>query len=75
MGNPVVHFEVVGRDAEALQGFYRDAFGWQMRPSGPGYAMAYPGVEGGVNGGVGQAMNGAWVTSPSMSRSPTSRRR
>jgi predicted enzyme related to lactoylglutathione lyase len=58
MGNPVVHFEVVGRDAEALQGFYRDAFGWQMRPSGPGYAMAYPGVEGGVNGVVGQAMNG-----------------
>ena len=58
MGNPVVHFEVVGRDAEALQAFYRDAFGWQMQPSGPGYAMAYPGVEGGVNGGVGAAPGG-----------------
>jgi hypothetical protein len=22
MGNPVVHFEVVGKDAAALQGFY-----------------------------------------------------
>ena len=58
MGNPVVHFEVVGRDAEALQGFYRDAFGWQMRPSGPDYAMAYSGVEGSVNGGVGAAPGG-----------------
>ncbi|MDQ3892860.1 MAG: VOC family protein, partial [Actinomycetota bacterium] len=58
MGNPVVHFEVVGRDAEALQGFYRDAFDWQMQPSGPGYAMAHPGEEGGINGGIGAAMEG-----------------
>jgi uncharacterized protein len=56
MGNPVVHFEVVGRDDEALQGFFRDAFDWQMRPSGPGYAMAHPGEEGGINGGIGAAI-------------------
>ena len=58
MGNPVVHFEVVGRDAEALQGFYRDAFEWQMLPSGPDYAMAHPGVEGGIDGGVGASPEG-----------------
>src|SRR5215207_2447413 len=53
MSNPIVHVEVVGEDAEALQSFYRDAFDWQMLPSGPDYAMAHPGVEGGINGGVG----------------------
>src|SRR3712207_9340391 len=55
MGNPVVHFEVVGRDAEALQSFYKEAFDWQMQvQSGPPpYAMAYPGAERGINGGVG----------------------
>jgi predicted enzyme related to lactoylglutathione lyase len=46
MSNPIVHVEVVGEDGEALQSFFRDAFDWQMRPSGSGYAMAHPGVEG-----------------------------
>src|SRR3712207_9594259 len=55
MGNPVVHFEVVGRDAEALQSFYKEAFDWQMevQPGPPPYAMAYPSAERGINGGVG----------------------
>ncbi|HEY2945010.1 MAG TPA: VOC family protein [Vicinamibacteria bacterium] len=59
MGNPVVHFEVVGRDAGALQGFYREAFGWRIEPQVPGYAMALPNAEDGINGGVGAAPNGA----------------
>jgi predicted enzyme related to lactoylglutathione lyase len=58
MSNPIVHVEVVGEDAEALQSFYRDAFDWQMLPSGPDYAMAHPGVEGGINGGVGASQEG-----------------
>ena len=58
MSNPIVHVEVVGKDAEALQGFYRDAFDWQMQPSGPDYAMAHPGVEGGIDGGVGASPEG-----------------
>jgi predicted enzyme related to lactoylglutathione lyase len=58
MSNLIVHVEVVGEDAEALQGFYRDAFDWQMVPSGPDYAMAHPGVEGGINGGVGASPTG-----------------
>jgi uncharacterized protein len=49
---------VVGRDAEGLQRFYRDAFGWQMVPAIPGYAMAHPGGEGGIAGGVGAAPGG-----------------
>ena len=55
-----MHFEVVGRDAQALQGFYKDAFDWQMEEATPGfYTMAYPSAEGGINGGIGAAMNGA----------------
>jgi predicted enzyme related to lactoylglutathione lyase len=52
MGSAVTHFEIVGTDAGALQAFYRDAFGWQMQPSVPGYAMALTGGEG-IDGGVG----------------------
>jgi hypothetical protein len=58
MGNPVTHFEVVGKDAQALQSFYGDAFGWRMEPSMPTYAMAYPGEEASINGGIGAAMDG-----------------
>ena len=58
MSNPIVHVEVVGEDAEALQVFYRDAFDWQMQPSGPDYAMAHPGVESGIDGGVGASPEG-----------------
>ena len=58
MSNPIVHVEVVGEDAEALQSFYRDAFDWQVLPAGPGYAMVHPGVEEGINGGVGAAPEG-----------------
>jgi|SRR5215207_3928495 len=57
-GNPVVHFEVVGSDAQALQSFYQDAFDWQMEPVVPNYAMARPGGEDGINGGIGAAMDG-----------------
>ena len=58
MSNPIVHVEVVGEGSEALQSFYGDAFDWQMLPSGPGYAMARPGVEGGINGGIGASPEG-----------------
>jgi predicted enzyme related to lactoylglutathione lyase len=30
MGNPVVHFEVIGKDGEALQSFYSELFGWKI---------------------------------------------
>jgi uncharacterized protein len=58
MGYPVTHFEIVGKDAVALQKFYGAAFGWEMKQQIPGYAMAMPGAKEGINGGVGAAMNG-----------------
>jgi uncharacterized protein len=58
MPNPGVHFQVVGKDLEALQGFYKDAFDWQIQPAIPGYATVIPGGDVGINGGIGGGMNG-----------------
>jgi len=33
MSNPVVHFEVVGKDGSKLQKFYGDLFGWRSAPT------------------------------------------
>ena len=30
MPNPVVHFEIVGRDGDRLMQFYRDVFDWEI---------------------------------------------
>ena len=35
MPNPVTWFEIIGKDAQGLQKFYRDVFGWKMTPPGP----------------------------------------
>ena len=61
MGQPVVHFEIVGRDAAALQKYYSELFGWEIDANNP---MQYGivqreanlnpdgiGIGGGVGGG------------------------
>ncbi len=35
MANPVVHAEIIGRDPERLQAFYRELFGWEVDTSAP----------------------------------------
>lgn len=30
MGQPVVHFEVIGKDGEKLQSYYSELFGWEV---------------------------------------------
>ena len=56
MANPVVHFEVLGSDAETLKRFYGEAFSWQMQDVMEGsYYMVDTGAENGVAGGVGAA--------------------
>jgi uncharacterized protein len=35
MGQPVIHFEVIGRDPEKLRSYYGDLFGWEFDTSGP----------------------------------------
>jgi len=61
MGNPVVHFEIVGKDSQALQRFYKQVFDWQIGPPIPGagisYALVDPHGEAGINGGIGGGMD------------------
>lgn len=35
MGQPVIHFEVIGRDPEKLRAYYGELFGWEFDTSGP----------------------------------------
>ena len=59
MGNPVVHFEIIGKDANALKRFYGEAFSWEFGPpmhgAGPReYMIANTGVDGSIRGGIGE---------------------
>ena len=59
----VVWFEVAGQDADNLQQFYGELFGWSFRKDGPpGYGIV-DGTEGSIPGGVGAMPGGAsWTT-------------
>jgi predicted enzyme related to lactoylglutathione lyase len=35
MGQPVVHFEIIGNDAEKLRGYYSELFGWEFNADNP----------------------------------------
>ncbi|MGH0031273.1 MAG: VOC family protein [Myxococcota bacterium] len=64
MTSPVVWFEVMGQDADRLQGFYGELLGWTFERQDPmPYGIVAPG-EGGIAGGVGQAPEGSpgWAT-------------
>ena len=64
MGQPVVHFEVIGKDGAKLQSYYSELFGWQIDASNP---MSYGIVQrdgntnkdgAGIGGGVGGGPEG-----------------
>jgi uncharacterized protein len=65
MGQPVVHFEVIGKDGDKLRSYYSDLFGWDFGdPIGPtNYAVVQRDgnttADGaGIGGGVGTAPEG-----------------
>jgi predicted enzyme related to lactoylglutathione lyase len=35
MGQPVVHFEIIGKDGEKLRSYYSELFGWEIDASNP----------------------------------------
>jgi uncharacterized protein len=35
MGQPVVHFEIIGKDPDKLQSYYSDLFGWEIDSDNP----------------------------------------
>ena len=54
MGQPVVHFEVIGRDAGRLQSYYAELFGWEIDADnalGYGFISDGAGIRGGVAAG------------------------
>lgn len=65
MGQPVVHFEVIGTDPARLRGYYGELFGWEFDTGGPvapavsrqgDYGFTDTGATGdgaGIPGGVG----------------------
>jgi predicted enzyme related to lactoylglutathione lyase len=64
MGQPVVHFEIIGKDGDKLRSYYSDLFGWEIDADNP---MKYGIVqrdgnvspEGvGIGGGIGTGPEG-----------------
>jgi hypothetical protein len=69
MGQPVVHFEIIGSDPKGLRSYYGELFGWEFDTSSPvSDAVSEPanygfidrittsdgiGIPGGVGGGAG----------------------
>jgi predicted enzyme related to lactoylglutathione lyase len=69
VGQPVVHFEIIGNDPAALRSYYGELFGWQFDTTGPVWEGASEpgnygfvdrpttgdgvGIPGGVGGGAG----------------------
>ena len=64
MGQPVVHFEVMGKDGAALWSFYSDLFGWKIDSDNPvNYGLVQRdgnvSADGtGIGGGIGVAPEG-----------------
>ena len=58
MPNPVVHFEITGKDGKALQEFYGKLFDWHVATDNPmGYGMVDTHA-GGINGGISASEDG-----------------
>ncbi len=59
MAQPVIHFEVMGKDRAALQKYYGDLFGWKIDADNPmGYGIVEKAGDG-IGGGVGAAPDGS----------------
>ena len=55
MGQPVVHFEVIGKDGDTLKSYYSELFGWSIAQMGPaamidtGQIPGVPSITGHIN--------------------------
>ena len=64
MGQPVVHFEVVGKDGAKLQSYYSELFGWRIDANNPmkyGIVVREENLNAdgvGIGGGVGPGPEG-----------------
>lgn len=61
MGQPVVHFEIIGKDGDATKAYYAELFGWEINSDNPmNYGLVQRegnttadgvGIGGGIGGG------------------------
>ncbi len=53
MPNPVIHFEITGKDGPRIQKFYTDLFGWEINSNNPiGYGVVDTKTNEGIKGGI-----------------------
>ena len=61
MADPVIHFEIVSKDADKLHSFYTDVFDWKIDADNPmSYGIVDNGGEG-INGGIGGSPDASYV--------------
>ena len=54
MPNPIVHFEIQGKDPAATQKFYAELFGWDVNADNPmNYGIVTAQEDKGIGGGIG----------------------
>lgn len=68
MANPVLWFEVLGKDGSTLRRFYRELFGWKISEGNPNNKVDYglvqadgPGVPGGIGTSPGDSSFATFV--------------
>ena len=60
MSNPVVHFEIMGKETAKLASFYSGLFGWKIDTNNPmNYGMVDTGSGPGIPGGIGDEPDGS----------------
>lgn len=59
MGNKVVHFEITGKDAAALQSFYGALFDWEFDTNNPMDYGLVAATDDAIGGGVGSTGDGS----------------
>jgi predicted enzyme related to lactoylglutathione lyase len=63
MGNPVIWFEINGRDASRLHDFYRKVFGWTVDADNPmSYGFVRTGSDEGIQGAIATGQGSRGVT-------------
>ena len=63
MPNPVVHFELMVKDAKKQQGFFRDLFDWHVNADNPmNYGIVDSHTENGIGGGIATDPDGSTRT-------------
>ncbi len=63
MGQPVVHFEILGKEPKKLQEFNTGLFDWHVDANNPiNYGVVDTHGEGGIGGGIGPAQGENQVT-------------